>query len=133
MRLAVLLACSLLLLPCADAADNSAVILKMSDKEFAAEMKAGTELYSQNLPMRVDVITVLQGVSYTHFDKTYLYRYTTSNMIDANSQRAAIIRQLCSSPNLTAFMKRGVTLRSLYFGPNQKMTDIEVRLADCSR
>ncbi|MGB4115101.1 MAG: hypothetical protein WBK51_00975 [Polaromonas sp.] len=124
---------ALLLCGVAGAADNSALILQMSESELAAEMKAGVSIFNKELPMRVNASTVLQSVSYTLFDKVYMYRYATTHPMDNNAQRAAIVKQQCASPNLSAFMKRGITLRSLYFGPNQKMTDIEVRIIDCAK
>lgn len=124
---AALLGCSV------HSADNSTLVLQMSESELAVEMKAGVDIYNKDLPTRIDATTILQSVSYTSFDKVFMYRYTTTNAMDAKAQRAELMRQQCASPNLSAFMKRGITLRSLYFGPSQKMTDIEVRATDCAK
>lgn len=115
------------------AADNSALLFRMSESEVVAEMKTGIEISNKELPARVNATTILQSVSYTSFDKVFMYRYTTTNAMDEKAQRAAVVRQQCASPNLLALMKRGITLRSLYFDPNQKMTDIEVRQTDCGK
>ncbi|KWT98158.1 MULTISPECIES: hypothetical protein [unclassified Variovorax] len=123
----------LLLAGVAGAADNSASILQMSESELAAETKAGVDTFNKDLPSRVNATTILQSVSYTSFNKVYMYRYETTFPMNEKAQRAALVKQQCASPNLSAFMKRGITLRSLYFGPDRKMTDIEVRAADCAK
>lgn len=115
------------------AADNSALFSRMSESELASAMKAGVEINNKELPVRVNATTILESVSYISFDKVFMYRYTTTNVMDEKAQRAGVVRQQCASPNLLSLMKRGITLRSLYFGPNQKMTDIEVLQTDCGK
>jgi hypothetical protein len=104
--------------------------MNYSEKKLLNVCVDMAEAVSLNAPVRVDKITVMLGAVCVTQTKTFIYKYETSEKLNAEIGKAYVIRHTCADPIRKAFMYRGIIFRHIYVMPsNQQMFD--VRYSDC--
>lgn len=127
-RIFLLFLMSILTFSSAYADANS--VMNYSESKLMSVCVDMAQAVSLNAPVRVDKITIMVGAVCVRQTKTFIYKYETSEKLDAAVGKPYVIRHTCADPIRKAFMYRGIVFRHIYVMPSgQQMFD--VRYSDC--
>lgn len=127
-RILLTISVNALILTSASADANS--VMNYSEIKLLSVCVDMAEAVSLNAPIRVDKITVMLGAVCVTQTKTFIYKYETTEKLNATMGKQYVIRHMCADPIRKAFMYRGIVFRHTYVMPiGQQMFD--VRYSDC--